>query len=59
MKTLREQVREFHQVMNIVDAERPNGKRLKPHGWTPPDIKGELLRQVSETVSLVSPTETR
>lgn len=23
----------------------PNGKRLKPPGWTPPDIAGELRRQ--------------
>jgi len=23
----------------------PNGKRLKPPGWTPPDIAGELKRQ--------------
>ena len=23
----------------------PNGKRLKPPGWTPPDIEGELRKQ--------------
>jgi predicted HAD superfamily Cof-like phosphohydrolase len=23
----------------------PNGKRLKPAGWTPPDIEGELRKQ--------------
>ena len=23
----------------------PNGKRLKPPGWTPPDIEGELKKQ--------------
>jgi predicted HAD superfamily Cof-like phosphohydrolase len=23
----------------------PNGKRLKPEGWTPPDIEGELRKQ--------------
>jgi hypothetical protein len=23
----------------------PNGKRLKPKGWQPPDIAGEIARQ--------------
>ncbi len=26
----------------------PNGKRLKPPGWTPPDIAGEIQRQATQ-----------
>jgi len=38
---------EVHRT-NLLKASgpiAPNGKRLKPEGWTPPDIAGELRKQ--------------
>lgn len=29
----------------VVTKKRPDGKALKPDGWTPPDIEGELKKQ--------------
>ena len=38
---------EVHRA-NMAKAHGPmreDGKRLKPEGWTPPDIEGELVKQ--------------
>lgn len=32
-------------MAKIGGPRRPDGKRLKPPGWTPPDVAGELVRQ--------------
>jgi predicted HAD superfamily Cof-like phosphohydrolase len=32
-------------MAKVGGVKRPDGKILKPAGWTPPDIEGELLKQ--------------
>jgi len=44
---------EIHRA-NMAKANGPvreDGKRLKPEGWTPPDIEGELAKQAARTGS--------
>lgn len=46
-------VGDVHVMNEVLDANdrkmtgeiRPDGKRLKPEGWQPPNIEGELVRQ--------------
>ena len=55
-------VGDVHVMNAVLDANdkkmtgpiRDDGKRLKPEGWEPPDIKGELKRQGWEADSLDS-----